>query len=130
MKLITIILLSVITQTSFSQIDSAPSQYWRYADGYTTKQLILKNNSKFHWYFSSCEGSVCYSGKYKQKGDSLILFIKNTDERLEFVFRKNNIYTYKNKENKYSDFEPLSPVGKEKRLKCKDEKLEYVEYKE
>jgi hypothetical protein len=128
--LILIYLFVSFSLFSQSQKDNDMKGFWYYSDDYTTKQLIIKDNLKFHWYFSSCEGSECYSGKFKIQGDSLLLNINKSDRTLKFLIRNNKILTYKEKNNDYPNFQPLTSVDKQKRLKCSNKEIELVEFKE
>jgi hypothetical protein len=134
MKLLLLLLILnlfiCITALSQTSKESAIVGYWYYSDDYTTKQLILKDNLKFYWYYSSCEGSDCYTGNFEVHGDSLVLHIKKSKSTIEFLIRNNKIFTYKGKENNYPDFEPLSLVDKQKKLKCTDIDIEIVEFDE
>lgn len=97
---------------------------WFYKDDYTIKQLILKDNHRFNWYFSSCEGDNCFKGRYYCKTDTIFLHPRK-GESLKYVFRDGKIYSYPGENCNYPDFEPLKKITKPYNLKCNYDEIKF-----
>ena len=102
---------------------------WFYQDGYTRKQIIFKNETKFYWYYSSCEGDICFKGKYKFENDTIYMSPKRREIE-KFILRDNKIYTYPGKNWDYPELEVLTKVNKQKRHKCNYEEMEIIVFED